>query len=57
LEVYDIDDDKVTDLLAKFKIRSVPVMILVDDDGNELKRWVGLVNMDGVKNTIETFKK
>jgi thioredoxin 1 len=38
----DIDQDAVaTDQMA---IRSVPTLVLVDDSGVELERWVGAMN-------------
>ena len=49
---YDVDDAD-TDLLAEYKIRSVPVTILLDDNGNEIHRWVGLFNVDELHKKID----
>lgn len=44
ISVENINIDENIMLAQQFSIRSVPVMILVDDNENELKRQVGLVN-------------
>ena len=54
---YDVDDDKIEDLLTKYKIRNIPVMILVDDNGNEIKRWIGLADVNSIKKEITELKK
>lgn len=55
LKKYDIDDDDAYDLAVKYGIRAVPVLILVDKDGTELKRWVGLQPIQTIKNEISSF--
>ena len=44
IPVENVNIDENIMLAQQFSIRSVPVMILVDDNENELKRQVGLVN-------------
>ena len=39
LHSYDVEED--VELTEKWKVRNVPTVILVDDDNNEVKRWVG----------------
>ena len=39
LHSYDVEEE--VELTEKWKIRNVPTVILVDDDNNEVKRWVG----------------
>ena len=56
LEVYDVDKDDVEDYINKFSIRNIPVMVLLDDNGEVLKKWVGLVNVEHLKKEIEEFK-
>ena len=54
---YDLDDDDVEKYAEKFKIRNIPLMVLVDDNENELKRWVGLMrDFDAFKKEVESFK-
>lgn len=39
----NVDIDENPDEAMKFKVRGVPTMILVDDEGKETKRLVGSV--------------
>ena len=41
--VENIDIDKDMDTAIKYGVRGVPTMVLVDDDGNELARKVGMM--------------
>ena len=42
IEHIDIDNDMQTAI--KYGVRGVPTMVLVDDDGKELGRKVGMMN-------------
>jgi len=44
IPVEDVNIDENIMLSQQFKIRSVPTMILVDAQENEIKRHVGLMN-------------
>lgn len=44
---YDVDEID-EDLLQKYNIRNIPVSILVNDEGEEIKRWVGLFNVNEI---------
>lgn len=44
--IESIDIDENGDLATKFNVRSVPTCIIVDDDGNELSRHVGMMSKD-----------
>lgn len=52
---YDVDneDEKTTSIVEKYKIRNIPVIILVDDNNTELKRWNGLTNIADIENEIK----
>ena len=39
LHSYDVEEE--VELTEKCKVRNVPTVILVDDDNNEVKRWIG----------------
>lgn len=39
LFIYDVEEE--VDLTEEWKVRNVPTVILVDDNGSEVKRWVG----------------
>jgi thioredoxin 1 len=41
--VENIDIDKDMDTAIKYGVRGVPTMVLVDDNGNELARKVGMM--------------
>ena len=43
-QVENIDIDKDMDTAIKYGVRGVPTMVLVDDDGKELGRKVGMMN-------------
>ncbi len=49
---YDVDDVD-EELLEKFKIRNIPVTILVDDNEEEIQRWVGVFDVNEISNKIE----
>lgn len=49
---YDVDDVD-EELLEKFKIRNIPVTILVDDNEKEIQRWVGLFNLQEITDKIK----
>lgn len=36
---YDVEED--VELTEEWKVRNVPTTILLDDNGHEIKRWVG----------------
>lgn len=44
IPVEDVNIDENVFMAQNFQVRSVPTMVLVDDNENEIKRQVGLVN-------------
>ena len=50
-QVIDIDNE--VELTQKYNIRSVPTTILVNDDGEELGRVVGMVNAKNLEEFIK----
>ena len=44
MPVEDIDIDADMDTARKYNVRSVPTMVVVNDDGSEVKRVVGMMN-------------
>ena len=50
LEAIDVDDDN-EDLATKYKVMSIPTMILLSDNEEILNRWTGLTK----SNTINEF--
>jgi len=43
-EIVDINIDEQMNTAIKFNVRSVPAMVVVDDQENEIKRLNGYVN-------------
>ena len=50
LQPIDVDDDN-EDLATKYKVMSIPTMILLSDNEEILNRWTGLTK----SNTINEF--
>ena len=49
IKITEIDIDEQIALSAKYDIRSVPTMIMLDDDGYQLKRKSGVMNLQQLK--------
>lgn len=52
IPITEVDVEDNDDLVLQYGVRSVPVVILVDDNGNEIRRWVGIFNVNELKETI-----
>ena len=52
---YDVDENE--SIAEEYNIRSVPVTILLDDMGNEIKRWIGLFNVNEINDELERLKE
>lgn len=50
--VKEYDIDEYEDLADKWGIKNVPTMILLNDDGKEVQRFVGNVPLDVVEMAI-----
>lgn len=46
VEVIDADENK--DLLQKYNVRSIPVLILLDENNNEIDRLTGSTTKDKI---------
>jgi thioredoxin 1 len=42
--IEDVDIDNNIMVSVDYKVRSVPTMVLLDDDGKEIKRETGMMN-------------
>lgn len=40
----DVEEDENEELITKFRIKNVPVLVIVDEEGNELKRVGGNIS-------------
>ena len=48
---YDAEEDE--DIVEKYNVRNIPVTILLDDDDNEVKRWIGVFNVKEIETELE----
>lgn len=48
-ESIDIESIQGEDIIAKYEIRTVPTLILVDEDGKVIKRHTGLLGVQELK--------
>lgn len=56
-DIWDIDVDEVEDTtLVKYKIRSIPVLILEDDQGKELWKHVGSISKIDLENKLKEYE-
>lgn len=54
LQVEKIDISQDPSVAVKYKVRSVPHLILVDDSDNEISRLAGLVSQTDLQNWLDT---
>ena len=52
---YDVEEAD-ENLLVKYGIRNVPTTIIVDENGNELFRFVGLFKVSDLESKIDELK-
>ena len=52
IQLVEIDIDQNGPLAQEWGVRGVPTMVLVGDDGKEIRRSVGLVNESKLKEFI-----
>lgn len=55
LQGIDIDEDE-DGLVEKYKIMSIPTMILINND-EIIKRWVGITSVEDIEKEIKSVKK
>ncbi len=53
MPVENIDIDADMDTARKYNVRSVPTMVVVNDDGSEVKRVVGMMNEKQIIDFLE----
>ncbi len=55
---YDVDndDEETLNIIDEYKIRSIPVMLLFDNDNNLVKRWDGSTTISNIMREIEKIK-
>lgn len=48
----DVDEESSEELVTKYKIRNVPVLIKTDDNGELIDKSVGAISLDKLKSFI-----
>ena len=48
-ESINIQSEEGSDIVDKYEVRTVPTLILMDDEGNVLKKHSGLLNVQELK--------
>ena len=51
-EFTEVNVDQDFDLVSKYAVRGFPTLIAVDNEGNEVKRFVGLMSAQELKDWI-----
>lgn len=51
--VEEIDVEANTDETTKYSIRNIPVLVYLDENGNEVDRTVGLVTVQKINDIID----
>ena len=52
-EPINVDDNE--ELVKKYDIRTIPVFIVVKDDGTEIDRFIGVKSADAIKQWINSL--
>lgn len=52
-DLVKIDVDEDEEMAEKWGVTNIPVIVLVDDNDTELKRWVGLIQVSEIENEIK----
>ena len=53
VEYENIDISQAPDVTAHYRVRAVPTLILLDEEENEIKRFVGTMNAEALTKWIE----
>lgn len=52
MPVEEVDIDEQNDLAIKYGIRGVPTLVVVEDDGTEVKRRAGMMMLNEIKDWL-----
>ena len=55
IEIVKFDADEDEELFVEKGIKSVPVLIFYDDDGNEVNRLIGAVSQQKIMDIVKTI--
>ncbi len=51
-ENIDVDDDYGIEMSEKYRVFQTPTLILVDEKGEEIKRTIGIISINEIKDTF-----
>lgn len=54
IEVVEVDCDQNEDLVEKYGVKSVPMTIIIDDNGVDKFRSVGITPVDSIKEFLNS---
>ena len=57
VESINVDDSDNEEIVSKYGIRNLPVMLLLDDDDNLLTKMVGALPASAIISTIKSYDK
>lgn len=52
-----VDVEQDTDMANEYGIRSVPTLILLDDENNILRRWSGFTKAEVINQEVEKYER
>lgn len=52
VEFQDINVDYDFDVVSKYAVRGFPTLVMVDEDGTEIKRHIGLISASDLKEWV-----
>lgn len=55
IEVVSVDCDQNKDLVDKYDVKSLPTLVIVDDDENMVTKFTGLVKPEVIKKALESI--
>lgn len=50
VESFDVDEN--TDMANDYNVRSIPTLVLVDDEGVPIQQWSGLTQVAEIENAV-----
>lgn len=56
LSAINVDDDP-DDLTNQYKVRSIPTMVLINDNGEEINRWSNFTKVGIINEFIDNYDK
>lgn len=57
VESIDIEDEENQEMVDLYRVQSLPTLVLVNDEGYEVKRFIGLTPVNKIKEAIKEYNK